>query len=429
MKRAIALFLSVLLAFVCMSAIAEGVDAQQPRTTLLDLSNQTTSTSNSQQGWSFDPHGDSGNPLLTLNSYGNASQHSAPIIVPRNTKILVNGTCYIDNVYMNGPHSVIKGSPDGYLKIDGTGTLNLYAQQYNGKCIELPYGGVSQTAALTYINNVTINCFSMERDMYNAATLEPCIYSFVGIYITNATINTQYGGYGIQCYGYTPIGGVTEETAYEIVIDNSTINIQNYSDNGLWGHAKGLWITYGKMRIVNNSNVTINAGSNSIYVYLSCTIENSNVTVLSMPQSTAEGAGLVRVGSLRLKNTIGCVNFSTVRYAGTTVLSCRRDGESTCENGVNIEVGSFANGNFYHAPDPNNDGLPAFRATGSGSTVIMGDVNGDGSVTTEDALIVLRYSMDIISSIPVMAAADVDGSGVVSTADALIILRMSMGIN
>lgn len=65
----------------------------------------------------------------------------------------------------------------------------------------------------------------------------------------------------------------------------------------------------------------------------------------------------------------------------------------------------------------------------SGSVAIMGDANGNGAVTIEDALLALRYSMALVpeSSI-VLSNSDIDGNGSVDLNDALAILRMAMGL-
>ena len=59
---------------------------------------------------------------------------------------------------------------------------------------------------------------------------------------------------------------------------------------------------------------------------------------------------------------------------------------------------------------------------------LMGDVNGDGELNVTDALLVLRFSMGLVSSLPDPSAADVDGSGNIDTLDALLILRAAMGV-
>lgn len=61
--------------------------------------------------------------------------------------------------------------------------------------------------------------------------------------------------------------------------------------------------------------------------------------------------------------------------------------------------------------------------------VLMGDVNGDGLVDVNDALLTLRYSMELIGGTALdLNAADMDGSGMVTASDALTILRIAMGL-
>lgn len=64
----------------------------------------------------------------------------------------------------------------------------------------------------------------------------------------------------------------------------------------------------------------------------------------------------------------------------------------------------------------------------SGSSVLLGDVDGNGTVNAQDALLLMRYSLSLISTVPVMAAADVDGNGAVNAQDALLIMRYSIGL-
>lgn len=432
MKRFISAVLMLCLILPCVTASAAGFvpKAQRARTALLDLSSQTTSVSNSSEGWSFDPRGNAGKPLLTLTAYGTASQHSAPIKLPKDTRVVVNGACYIDNVYMNGPYSVLAGSPDGYLTIEGTGTLNLYATSYNGRCIDIP-GGANNAREILSINNLTVNCFAREPDMYNASTNEACIYSTTSIYINNAVVNTHNGGCGIRAFGYTPIGGVSEDTASEIVIDGSSVNIEVNANDGVWQYAQGIRTTFGKIRVTGNSSVNINAGSCSIYSYLSFTVESGSVNIVSTPLSYSVGIyAIVYCGSLRLMDGIGNVYFGTTRYVNTDIVWSEERSDPYCGDEVVFELGSFTNGAFVSEPDPDNNGLPAISAHGNGQSWsgLMGDVDADNSVTLADALLVLRYSMGIITSLPAIQAADVDASGVIDINDALRILRMSMGL-
>ena len=60
----------------------------------------------------------------------------------------------------------------------------------------------------------------------------------------------------------------------------------------------------------------------------------------------------------------------------------------------------------------------------------MGDVNGDGSVNTADAVLVLRHSMEISSlNEDAFVLADVNGDGSITAADAILILRMASALS
>ncbi|MBO4563657.1 MAG: dockerin type I repeat-containing protein [Clostridia bacterium] len=494
MKKLLALMIALLLILTALPVLSMPSRSTVARTTLLDLSNATTSSSSTSEGWAFNPTGNNGSPLLTLNSYGRANAHGAPILVPANSKVIVNGDCYIDNVYMGEQFDVLSSCCDGYLIVEGNGTLNLYAESYKGRCICVPNGGENVNNEFLYINNVTVNCYGMERTMYDTHTYPACIYGHNGVEIHNAVINTNFGRYGIYSYGFTPIGGTSEETANLILIDSSTVNIQNYSDNGLWNYAEGIHTTFGKVKITGSSNVTINAGSSSIYSYHSLTIDGGSVNIVSMPVSTADSAALVYCSKLNVGQNITRIYFTTVRYPLTKVLYCKNPGESTFASGLNIEIGAFSSGDFTTAPDPNNNNLPALLITNSSSPteyhtvrfygyggvllsqmsvvhgqaaqaptpesvvnnsngtfvfggwdqdfsfvtsdldvhaeyVLLGDTDLNGTVTSADALLALRYVMGVVDlSVKQKAAADVTFNGTVESADALKILRYVMGV-
>ena len=363
MKRLLSCLLIAVLLLAAVPASA-GLKANQARTTLLDLSSATSNSSNAQEGWSFEIRGYNNNPQLTLNSYGSASQHSAPIIVPKNTRIVVNGDCYIDNVYMGADHDTLSGSPDGYLIIDGTGTLNLYAESYHGCCLTLPNGGENVDAEYLYINNVTVNCFGMDRDMYNISLkLQPCIYSNHNIEIHNATVNTNLGKYGLRADGFTPIGGTTEDNCNQILIDNSTVNIRIVSDAGYYNYAYGIWITYGKIRITGDSNVTINAGSKSIYCKHSFTVDGGNVRIFSTPHASTDVYALITCKCLRLLPGLESFYAGVTKIKLASILACSETGTSVLGEGLEVKLGSFSEGDYTAGTDPENNDLPALYVT------------------------------------------------------------------
>ena len=68
--------------------------------------------------------------------------------------------------------------------------------------------------------------------------------------------------------------------------------------------------------------------------------------------------------------------------------------------------------------------------TDSGKINLYNDIDGDGQITSNDALIALRISADAEPATDINpSAADIDGDGVITSTDALIILRMSAGLD
>ena len=60
---------------------------------------------------------------------------------------------------------------------------------------------------------------------------------------------------------------------------------------------------------------------------------------------------------------------------------------------------------------------------------LYGDADGDGSITTVDALFILRYSMDIVPMTSLeLFRSDIDADGVVDTTDALLTLRKAVNM-
>ncbi len=85
-----------------------------------------------------------------------------------------------------------------------------------------------------------------------------------------------------------------------------------------------------------------------------------------------------------------------------------------------------------YSVDSNNDYayVDNVHYSGDPTAVIEGDVNCDGSVTLEDALLLLRIAMGLIQNATPeqLAAADMNGDGQVGVDDALAVLRRAMGI-
>ena len=68
-------------------------------------------------------------------------------------------------------------------------------------------------------------------------------------------------------------------------------------------------------------------------------------------------------------------------------------------------------------------------AAEEGAQLVPGDADGDGVVTSADALLTLRYALGIVDEASlIIEAADFDGDGAVTSEDALMILRRALGI-
>lgn len=459
MKKALAIILAAILALAAVPAMAKTTPEMRARTELLDLTAATSPVSNAAEGWAFDPAGNGGDALLTLTNYGSASAHSAPILLPANSTVRVNGACYVDNAVIGENRDVLSGSCDGYLRIEGAGTLNLYAQQYKGRCLSLPLGGENVNEEFLYINGVTLNCYGMERTNNNASSLPACIYGAHAIEIKNATVNTDQGSCGIHMQGFTPIGGVNETNTNELLVENSTVNIQNESTNNLWNYAKGMNVTFGRVRFVN-SDITINAGSSSIYAYLSLVIESGNVYIRSTPASTAAGAALVQCNYLAVGEGLESLYFTTTKFPLTKVINCKTAGASTLASNLTMQIGSFEGGNFTTEADESNNNLPALKIAGGdapaehtvnfygidGALISSVTVQNGGAATAPDAPQIVNNAngtyvfcgwdaeldnvtedMDVHAEYTLLG--DADQNEAVNISDSLLAMRHALGVS
>ncbi len=491
MKKLFALIIAAMLLLTAIPASAlASLPTRSARTEKLDLTGVTSPASNSAEGWSYDPAGDNGNPLLTLNNYGTEDAHSAPILVPANTKIVVSGDNYLDNACMDGYCDVLSGSVDGYLKIEGSGTLNIFALENHGRGIIAPMGGENDWAEHLTITGVTVNIHSKERTNNTASQIKEGIYAQHGMEFHNATVNIYDGVEAIHMQGGTPVGGVNEENCDELLIENSEINIHLFSANNLWNNAVGIRTTWGRIRMVN-SNVSINAGTNSLYSYLSTVIESGSLNVVSTPISTAQA--LCYVGCLKVGAGVESIYLSTTKFPASKVLQLRNAGQSELADNMQVLIGSFENGDFATAPNPDNNNLPALSIiagepvethtvrfygfndellseqqvahgeaavapeaespveTASGKFIfcgwdadfsavtedldvhanylLLGDADLNGTVNVTDALLVLRHAMGVtLLSGDALTVADYDLNGTVNVTDALFVLRCAMNV-
>ena len=363
MKKLIAILLVMLLAAALIPVGAEPTRAQ--RTSLLDLSNATSSQSNSNEGWAFNPTGKNGKPLLTLTNYGSASAHSAPIKLPKNTTVHVEGECYIDNSVISSTiYDVIYAPVDGNLWFEGDGTLNLYApngDKNNGKCIFLNTGGTNANDEWLYIDDLTINCYSKEYQ--NPSNYcHPCISGGLCIEIRNATVRTYGGLRGIYTFGYGS-AGATEEQQNHILIENSVIYIENqstYLTNNNGGN--GIFISGGRIMLIN-SDVTVYGDTGAVQCHNNTLlIDGGSVKVYSRPLGVSPKIPGIRVSAIKItENTdyfyVGTHDPRYIYLVGTSHDSYNVNISSE----LNVTIGSYTGTSIDYGLDPNRNNLPAFE--------------------------------------------------------------------
>ena len=108
-------------------------------------------------------------------------------------------------------------------------------------------------------------------------------------------------------------------------------------------------------------------------------------------------------------------NVSSPGVSATIRMTAKMVDGTSLLNLSNVIVGDM-NGNAV--PNTVNDGSVIIGA-------LCGDLNGDGKITTADAVIALEIAA---GSRPNDPAADVDGDGVVTSLDALMILQATAGL-
>ncbi len=77
--------------------------------------------------------------------------------------------------------------------------------------------------------------------------------------------------------------------------------------------------------------------------------------------------------------------------------------------------------------DPHAEVIGMFIVSYVAGDSELGDVNGDGVINTEDAVLVMRYAMELIDDTLLnIDVADMNGNGEIEIADAIMILRLAM---
>ena len=94
-----------------------------------------------------------------------------------------------------------------------------------------------------------------------------------------------------------------------------------------------------------------------------------------------------------------------------------------------LDASSYGGFDFENVWTIGGDGYPYARLHDTAAPLpLSGDANGDGTVSSADALLALRCAMGLVTFSPLQIfRADCDGDGVVTAQDAVYAMRVSMG--
>ncbi len=126
--------------------------------------------------------------------------------------------------------------------------------------------------------------------------------------------------------------------------------------------------------------------------------------------------GCSKLTSITIPSTVKQIDADVFYRCDNVTVKCRKNSvaEQYCKNN-NIR---YEASNGTDTPPADKDNIPKRK----------GDIDGDGEITANDALMILRASVGLTElNEKQKAAADIDGDGSITSADALIVLRYSVG--
>lgn len=115
----------------------------------------------------------------------------------------------------------------------------------------------------------------------------------------------------------------------------------------------------------------------------------------------------------------------TIEAPATVVVPANGEAEITVKVTLTDDVKEYLDA--YYTSGTYIEGFIELIPVSDGGSYVLGDANHDGSITSDDALLVLRHAMGT-SIIEDTTDLDINGDGVVNASDALLILRVALGI-
>ncbi len=203
----------------------------------------------------------------------------------------------------------------------------------------------------------------------------------------------------------------------------------------------------GQTMIINNSTTISNQTINKdLYI-------PKNVTLTLSGNVTVNGniyifGTLNNNGSLTVNGTLNCLRYGTMMSAGSYNYgyfnsngSVNIDTLNVRDNYLDYKIShDYDDWTITLSPTETSTGLKKHICKNCGyteteiipkldtSSIMLGDVNGDKRINSNDALAVLRYSVDQITLTDAqLTAGDVNKDGKLNSNDALIILQFSVG--
>lgn len=161
--------------------------------------------------------------------------------------------------------------------------------------------------------------------------------------------------------------------------------------------------------------------SSQSYFTLQLTMHAGETLSFRYRTSSVSGYDYFRfyVDGSQTKETSGETSWQTYTFTATT--------EKTYTFKWSFEKGSWDLSSWYGVDDAAYVDDVTYSGTIAG---LLGDINNNGVVDAEDAILALRYSMGIIDDTGlVLENGDMNFDGIVDETDALLILRLTMGID